>query len=44
MKPDAGVVLFEVVPAEEFDAEVSGVVDAGEVVGERGPVFHRPEL
>ena len=34
--PDAGVAVVVVVPAEEVDAEVSGVVDAGE------PALGRP--
>ncbi len=35
VEPDAGVAVLAVVPSEESDAEISGVVDAGEGVGER---------
>ena len=42
--PDAAVAVGVVVPGEEGDEERAGVLDAGEAVGEVGPVFQRLEL
>jgi hypothetical protein len=41
---DAAMVVLDVVPAEEVDAESASVLDAAEAVGEIGPILQRLEL